>query len=141
MPEKNHCHLQLLCLLHSSLDREHIHYVILLHSVQNYYVCFCLPLLLDRSLSNDYVHSTDEVPNNKPTTDSKDGRPDIRIIKTCLNFRMTGPNETPVLLDASCFDKQPFICEARVQTVTYSTWFRANWVDFMLGFLLVRKPY
>jgi len=93
----------------------------------------------NRSLSKDKVYSNDEVPDNKPTLlrNAEERDLEIRIIKTCLNFRMTSPGEDPILLDASCFEKQPFICEARVQTVTYYTWFRANWVDFMLGFLLV----
>ena len=37
----------------------------------------------------------------------------------------------------ACNTPGSYVCEARVQTVTYYTWFVANWVDLLLGFLLV----
>ena len=55
----------------------------------------------------------------------------------CLYYRMTSPDQAPILLEAKCFEPSPFLCEARVQTVTYYTWFSSNWVDFLLGFLIV----
>ena len=41
------------------------------------------------------------------------------------------------LIASSCFAERAVLCEMRVQTVTYETWFVANWVDIMLGFLIV----
>jgi len=48
-----------------------------------------------------------------------------------------GEGVVPMVLKATpCHKQLYFVCEARVQTVTYYTWFYANWVDLMLGFLI-----
>ncbi len=40
------------------------------------------------------------------------------------------------LVAVQCSSKKAFMCEARVQTVTYYTWWYSNWVDFLLWTLL-----
>ena len=46
--------------------------------------------------------------------------------RDCLLFKMESFNSedgfTPGLVASNCFSKKPYLCEARVQTVTYYTW-------------------
>jgi hypothetical protein len=80
-----------------------------------------------------------DMPVSNPSTD-KDVPRDCLLVS--LDF--SAPPEPraaagydPSLTTTSCFDNSPYMCEARVQTVTYSAWFVANWLDMLLGFLLV----
>ncbi len=53
------------------------------------------------------------------------------------------PKEVPFpsLKAVPCTIRTPaydaYMCEARVQTVTYITWFQANWLDFILTALII----
>merc|ERR1712083_999917 len=38
---------------------------------------------------------------------------------------------------ADCLEERSFICELRVETVTYFAWFVANWFSLILVFLVV----
>ncbi len=85
----------------------------------------------DRTLNEEYYtveNMADE--NQNSIADSP---------RDCLLFRMSVDSETAdlSLVAESCFVKKPYLCEIRVQTVTYYSWFVANWVEMLLGFLLL----
>merc|ERR1712204_129337 len=40
-------------------------------------------------------------------------------------------------MGTNCLEEQSFICELRVETVTYFAWFVANWFSLLLVFLVV----
>lgn len=63
---------------------------------------------------------------------------DIEPTFNCLGLAIQtdSDNETS-LVPINCLKKHQFICESRVQTVTYYTWFLSNWFTFLLGFLLI----
>ncbi len=49
----------------------------------------------------------------------------------CLLVTM-GKNQTTTFIRTSCYDKSQYMCEVRVQTVTYFAWFMANWFSVLL---------
>lgn len=56
----------------------------------------------------------------------------------CLVLHFNDANATTTYIKtANCMDKKYIACEARVRTVTYYTWFVANWFTFLLIFLLI----
>lgn len=82
--------------------------------------------ILNRHRDCLVLEVSDPIPDIEPASnyaDANDHYPES-------NFRHT-------LMATKCLEKQVFMCEARVQTVTYYAWFRANWVDLLLGFLLI----
>lgn len=50
---------------------------------------------------------------------------------SCLTFQDTTYGSV------DCLEDQPFVCELRVETVTYFAWFIANWFSLLLVFLVV----
>jgi len=52
----------------------------------------------------------------------------------CLTIEVT--NETTTYVRASCFSDSNYVCEVRVQTVTYYAWFLANWFSVLMVFLV-----
>jgi len=50
---------------------------------------------------------------------------------SCLTFQDT------TYSSVDCLEDQPFVCELRVETVTYFAWFIANWFSLLLVFLVV----
>ncbi len=61
------------------------------------------------------------------------------VSKQCLVLQVRSSYSNSTHLEpVSCLDKQShFVCEVRVQTVTYFAWFVANWFTFLLIFLLI----
>lgn len=93
-------------------------------------------LSANRSINQDLpeFHITNQV-DQEPTAIGSYPR-------DCLTLRMTQTSVddrvvTHELRAENCFAKANYLCEARVQTVTYYSWFYTNWVDLLLGFLLV----
>lgn len=90
----------------------------------------------DRSFRNDIVISNDN------HGEENSGGISGATVSDCLMVRFHPDSNPKDLAGASlsavpCNYHAPYVCEARVQTVTYYTWFVANWVDLLLGFLLV----
>jgi len=50
---------------------------------------------------------------------------------SCLTLQDT------TFTSVNCLEEHPFICEVRVETVTYFAWFIANWFSLLLVFLVV----
>merc|ERR1711997_599518 len=55
----------------------------------------------------------------------------LTIEGSCLTFQDATFSST------DCLKEQHFICEVRVETVTYFAWFIANWFSLLLVFLVV----
>jgi hypothetical protein len=88
----------------------------------------------------------DKEPSDNPA------HPDSEYTSDCLAVSVSATQSSPdankmaakpeVFLKAvPCTIESPeynaYMCEARVQTVTYRTWFQANWIDFTLTALII----
>ena len=74
---------------------------------------YILFLLLDNTFTNDTVKNIQGYEN-----------------LPCLTIEVT--NETTTYVRASCFSDSNYVCEVRVQTVTYYAWFLANWFSVLM---------
>jgi len=54
--------------------------------------------------------------------------------QSCLTIEMDLNSTT--YMRASCFTASNYVCEVRVQTVTYYAWFLANWFSVLMVFLV-----
>jgi len=60
----------------------------------------------------------------------------LTIEGSCLTCRL-GLLDSWTFSSTDCLKEQHFICEVRVETVTYFAWFIANWFSLLLVFLVV----
>ena len=51
---------------------------------------------------------------------------------SCLTIEMVLESNSPTFMRASCFNTSNYVCEVRVQTVTYYAWFLANWFSVLM---------
>jgi len=56
---------------------------------------------------------------------------EVELSGSCLSLNDGSMEST------NCLEEQSFICELRVETVTYFAWFVANWFSLLLVFLVV----
>ena len=84
----------------------------------------------------------DREPGNNPA------HPDSKYSYDCLAMSVSDPEASPkdanpqyTLKAVPCSIETPdynsYMCEVRVQTVTYRAWFQANWLDFTLTALII----